>query len=291
MGKMRKHLLSTAAAIAMASPALAADLSGGSIPLSGNIAYSSAPVSTARAIVGDIELSLAYQDYYGYNCCGKSFNNFAFSGWGRANVPVGNWNLLVETGGDAFFGGDYPSGKSASSLNAFAHVWGGTGGFRYGVFGGATFGWWGTTWGSVGAEAEADFGNATVGAQGFYSWSSCCANPDIYGVNAWLDYYFKQNTKVTLTGQWASINDWYLTSDTEMLAARARFTHRFAGSPFNVFAEGQYAHFNNGPDWDDYAVVGGFTINLDGGMNQEELDKGGLPFSYRGPLPALGLGF
>lgn len=286
---MRKHFLTTVAALAIATPALAADLSGGYVPPSGDPVYSSAPM-----VQGDLEMSLGWTQFSADGEDERSVNNF--SGWARANVPVGNtWNILFETGGSAIFGGDIPDGFSLANLSANAHIWGGSNGFRYGAFGGVTYGELiEVTFGSVGVEAEADMGNVTLGGQGFYSWTSadCCGpvgdDAYAYGVRGWADYYFMPDTKVTGELSWTHLNE-ILNDEVDIWGGSARVTHRFAGTPFNIFGEAGYWNVDfGGGDVDIVNVLAGFTILLDGADTTQQAHDQQVPFSFRSPLGAAG---
>lgn len=264
---MNHRLLTTVAAIAFATPAFAADadLSGaGYVPPPGDPAY-----SQTSMVAGDIQLSFGYNSIDGFGD-EKSFWNV--SGWARANVRMNSWNLLVETGGGAAFGGDLEDGFNLPAYNLFGHVWGGDS-VRYGFFGGAGYQF--LTVGVVGVEAEADIGNATLGGQVFYLFNSN-ADFDAWGARGWADYYFTPNTKATGELVWA-------TSDgTDLLGLRGRLTHRFAGTPINVFGEGNYFNVLD-EDVDGFGVLGGVSILFDGGApTQQEFDRT-VPFDFRVP--------
>lgn len=280
---MRKYFLTTAAAMAIATPALAGDisgaggLSGGYTPSSGDPVLSSVPM-----IAGDLELRLG-RVWEDSNKSDTDFNNF--EGWARANVPVGDtWNILVEVGGGATFGGDLPDGSSFSTHSVNGHVWANRGDLRYGVFGGSAFG--GFTLGTVGVEVEADFGNATLGAHGFYSWAEPCegsCDMDTYGASGWLDYYVSPNTKATGTLTWSQEGSLCGSPcDATVLSATARLTHRLADTSFNLFGEATYLNSESELiDKDVVNVLGGFTIMLDGpGYTQQEFDRQ-VPFTFR----------
>ena len=95
---MRAKLLMTASAIAIATPAMAADLSG-YVPPSGDPIYSPAPM-----VVGHLSVGVGIGDI------DETDDNVGiFTGVGRANIPFsgGVWNLELETGGGALWqGGD-----------------------------------------------------------------------------------------------------------------------------------------------------------------------------------------
>lgn len=273
---MRKHFLTTVAAMAIATPALAADLSGGYAPPPGDPLYSSAPM-----VVGDLEMSLGWTrvDFEGE----ESWNNF--QGWGRANVPVGDtWNVLVEAGGGAAFGGDISDGFGVANFSANGHVWANRNDLRYGVFGGASYGVFDAlTFGTVGLEAEVDMGNAVLGGQGFYSWTDFCGSCESYGVSGWVDYYFTPNTKGTATLAWSRTD---VGSDLDIFGGSARLTHRLTGTPLNVFGEASYYNIDLGPNGDAVNLLGGLTVMLDGpGYTQQEFDRN-VPFTFRHPLNA-----
>ena len=280
---MRRILLTTVAmaamtGAAMTGTALAQSADGyGYAPPSGDPMYASSPM-----VVGDIQLSLG-RTWLDDEKGNAEFN--VFQGQGRANVAFGNsWNLLVESDGTAYFGGDY-DGYSEASYGAYGHLWRGAGTVRYGVFGGVTFN--DLTFGVIGAEAEVDMGNVTLGAQGSYSFADadCCGNVDIFGLRGWADYYFAPNTKLTGELAWWKVDDDYESVD--VVDVRGRVTHRFAGTPFNIFGEAAYWSVSD-YNMDFYSLTGGFTILLDGaGGTQQSYDQQ-VPFDYRSNAGFLG---
>lgn len=265
------RLLTTAAAIALAVPAFAADadLSGaGYVPPPGDPVY-----SQTSMVAGDVQLALGYTSIDGL---GDEKSFWTFDGWARANIDLNSWNLLVETGGGAFFGGDIPDGLNSPSINVFGHVWGGDN-VEFGAFGGAGFQH--VTIGVVGVEAEADVGNATLGGQGFYLFTSENVDIDAWGLRGWADYYFTPNTKVTGEVVWATFDG------GDLFGARGRVTHRFAGTPINIFGEGSYFTVSDA-DIDGFNVMGGFSVLFDGGApTQQEFDRS-VPFDFR--VPSVG---
>jgi hypothetical protein len=235
-------------------------------------------------IVGDLEFSLGWTqiDIEG----DADWNDFR--GWGRANIPVGDtWNVLLETGGGAAFGGDIGDGLSLGNTAANAHVWANRDDIRYGVFGGASFGTLGLmTFGSVGVEMEVDMDNAVVGAQAFYSWTDACGSCDSQGVSGWVDYYLTPNTKATGTLSWSQTD--LGGDDLDIFGVSGRVSHRVTGTPVNIFGE---ASFYNGELGSDDAsatnILGGFTVMIDGpGYTQQEFDRN-VPFTFRQPLNVI----
>jgi hypothetical protein len=276
---MRRILLTTVAAMAITSPALAADISAGYAPPSGDPIYNPAPM-----VVGDLEMALGWSsiDLEG----DEDWNTF--SGWGRANIPVGDtWNVLLEAGGGALFGGDFGDGLSIANAGANAHLWANRDALRYGVFGGASFGTAGiVTFGTVGIEMEVDMDNAVLGAGGFYSSTNACGGCDSYGVSGWVDYYLTPNTKATGTLSWSK-TDLDLGGDLDVFGGSGRLTHRVTGTPINIFGEASFYNADLGSDDGNITnVSGGFTVMLDGpGYTQQEFDRN-VPFTFRHPLNA-----
>jgi len=279
---MRKVLLTTVAAMAIATPALAADFNAGYAPPAGDPLYSPAPM-----IVGDLEFSLGWTQIDVDEVGSLDVNDFR--GWGRANISVGEtWNVLLETGGGAAFGGDIPDGFSIGNTAANAHVWADRDDLRYGIFGGASFGTAALfTVGTVGLEMELDMDNAVLGAQGFYSWTDACSSCDTVGVSGWVDYFLTPNTKATGTLAW-SRTDIGLSDDLDIFGGSGRLTHRVTGTPVNVFGEASYYNADVGSAGGNVTnVMGGFTVMLDGpGYTQQEFDRN-VPFTFRHPLNAL----
>jgi hypothetical protein len=259
---MKLRLLTTAAAVAFAVPAFATE----HLPRSGDPLYSQTSILT-----GDIQLSFGYNKLDGdFLADEKTF--WTFNGWTRANVRLNTWNVLVEVGGGAAFGGDIPDGFNDPNFNAFGHVWGGDG-VRYGAFGGALY--QDITVGVVGVEAEADVGNATLGGQAFFLFSEF---EDGWGLRGWGDYYFTPNTKATGDIAWATVDG------EDLVALRGRVTHRFAGTPINVFGEATY-FTTSVDDFHGCSISGGLSLLYDAGLQtQQEFDRT-VPFDFR--VPAL----
>lgn len=270
---MRKVLLTTVAMAAMTAAGMtgAAQAQGAGgyyTPPSGDPMYSSSSM-----VNGDIQLSLGrawIDDLKGTT----DFN--VFQGQGRANVAFGNtWNLLAEIDGTAYFGGDY-DGYSDSTFGAYGHLWRGANGVRYGVFGGVRFDY--LTFGTIGLEAEFDISNITLGGQGSYSFADpdCCGSINIFGLRGWADYYFTPNTKLTGELAWWNVDDF---DSVDVIDVRGRLTHRFAGTPFNIFGEAAYWTISD-YNVDAYSLTAGFSVLLDGGGTQQSYDQQ-VPFDFR----------
>ena len=261
---MRRLFMTSVALAAMAAPVLAQSAYDGYAPASGDPLYSSGSL-----VSGDIELSLGR----GWSDDSKDVN--IFQGRGRANVNLGNtWNLLFETGGSALFGGDLPDGDSHSEIGVYGHVWRGANGIRYGAFGGVDFNEW--TVGTVGVEAAVDLNNMILGAQGSYSFVSD-SDEDFWGLRGWADYYITANTKVGAELAWQHYNDY---GSYNVYEVSGRVTHRFDGTPFNIFGEASYLTVAD-ENYDSYGIAGGFSVILDGaGGTQHSYDQQ-VPFEVR----------
>jgi opacity protein-like surface antigen len=237
---MRTKLLLTVSALAMATPALAADMSGPYLPPSGDPIYSPDPM-----VVGHLSIGVGIADI------DETDENVGlFTGAGRANIPfgAGTWNLQLETGGGSFFQSDF----SYSTIGAAAHLWTRLNGAAIGVFGGVNFPT-GTTIGIVGLEGEAYLGPVTLGADGAYNWGD---GFEFWTTRGWADIYATPNWRFGGELMYASgdIGDgWGASLDTE---------YRFDNSPFSLWAEGAYTSVDDGGDV--WAGLVGFRVFMDG---------------------------
>lgn len=251
---MRMKLLASAAAMALATPAFAADL--GYVPPANDPVYSPTPM-----MVGHVELSLGYLGVDGDGDTGF------FDGAGRVNIPfAGSWNLEVEAGGTAFFDDDYDQ----SVLGAYAHLWTNLGAARVGAFGGIADAH--DTVGTIGLEGEVDVtSNATLGAQVAYNFVD---GDDGWGLRGWADYYFAPNTKANLELAWAD------TDGNDAWGISGKLEHRFDNTPVSAFAEVGYLDADQGAE--AYTVKLGTRIFLDQqGMTLQDHDRQ-VPFDFLG---------
>jgi hypothetical protein len=258
IGPMRARYLVIAAAVATASPALSADLSGGFVPPVGDPLYSPQSI-----VFGHLSLGLGGFDgssvaYFGGDALG------VVSGVGRANVPLGNgWNVEFETGGKALF----KDGSSFTDFGVAGHVWTKLNSAAVGVYGGINFPF-GTTVYTAGVEGEVYFGSITLGADADYNWSECPSCGNFWSVGGWADFYFNPDFRISGSIDYGAgdIPDlWSAGIDTE---------YRFSGSPLSVWAEGSYSSIDccGAPDiWEGLA---GFRFFLDPpGTTLQEHDR------------------
>lgn len=268
---MRRVLLATAAIAVMTSPSLAQTMTYGGPPASDSFFYSN--------VVGGVELSLSRA----FTDDDKDFN--LFQGSARANVPIGDtWNILFETGGLAAF----EDGDSESQIGATGHLWAGRGDLRYGVYAGVSYNR--ETFGRIGLEYEYDITNQiTIGGQasiGFADPDCCVGDVTVYNLRGWMDYYFTDNTK--LTGEIAYTNFDFDGGSEDSFSYSKRLTHRFDGTPFNVFGHANYTNFDND---DDVFIVGvGVGVAINDGGTQKSYDKS-VPFEDAALRDFLSLAF
>lgn len=269
---MRRILLTTAAAAAMASPALAEPpLSYGGPPNSDSSFYSN--------VVGGLRVGI-YRVFPS-----EDEKNFSvFQGAGHANVHLGStWNLLFETGGNAAF----EDGESESGVYANAHLWKGAGNFRWGVYGGVNFSE--ATFGKLGIEAEYDVtSRITVGAQASYGFASPeDFDINVVGLRGWWDYYITENTKFTGEVAYYNIDDDY--DSVDLWDFKKKLAYRFPGTPYNVFAQADYYTSEGDHAW---ALGIGASINLDHNGTQKAYDRTYVPFDddWGGPV-LLGINY
>lgn len=242
---MRARFLATAAVVVTASPAFAADLSGGGTPPAGDPLY--APQSM---VVGHLSLGLGVVDSSSPSIFdGDTLG--VFTGAGRANVPFGNgWNVEFETGGEALFS----DGTSFTDFGVAGHVWTRLDNAAIGVFGGIDFPFGSTVY-TAGVEGEVYFGDITLGADADYNWSD--SSGDFWTVSGWADFYFNPDFRVGAAidyGNGDVPEQWSAGIDTE---------YRFSGTPFSVWAEGSYSSADCCGDPDIWQGLAGMRFFMD----------------------------
>ena len=219
------------------------------------------------------------------------FDNFSedqwlFQGAGRANVDFGGFNLEVETGGASVF----DNGSSWSSMGAAAHLWGRFNNAALGVYGAVNFpsGWSIYT---AGVEGEAYLGAVTLGAAADYNSvdeSICggCLADSFWTARGWADLYVTPDARVGAEVSYLSNNYW----DARVWGAKVDAEYRFSGTPFSVWAEGNYVSLDFtccGETGDLWSGLFGFRVLLDGNrtLHQHDMD---VPWDG-GTLDATGL--
>lgn len=254
---MRARLLATAAAVAIASPAFAADLYTPTyVPPVNDPVYSPTPMAVGHLTLGGGAIDSAlfsddatdFEDTLG-----------VFVGAGRANIGLGGiWNLELETGGSALFN----DGNSYSSFGVGGHLWTKLNGAAIGVYGGVNWPTGGTVY-TAGLEAEGYIGNFTIGGDVDYNWTDGFLGDDFWSGSVWADAYFTQNWRVGAEFEYYgdNIDTWIASLDTE---------YRFAGTPVSGWVEGSYS---DGGGSDTWAFLGGVRVFLDGGMSLIDHDR------------------
>jgi hypothetical protein len=257
---MRVRLTLTAAALVLASPAIAADLySPPSVPPMGDPVYSPAPLIVGHLMVGagvvDTGNIADFDDL-------SDFNDTVgvFVGAGRGNIGLGGpWNLELETGGFSTFDG----GSSYSSIGAAGHLWTKLSNGALGFYGGANWPSGGSVY-TAGVEGEAYLGNITLGGDADYNWTDgSLGTGDYWSGSLWADAYLSQNWRVGGEFEYYgdSLDTWVASLDTE---------YRFGNSPISGWVEGSYA---DGGGSDTWAVLGGIRLFMDGGMTLIDHDR------------------
>ncbi len=250
---MRARLLATAAVVALASPAFAADLYAPAyVPPASDPVYSPTPLA-----VGHLLLGAGIVDPDGGDTLG------AFVGAGRANLALGGVDLQVETGGGSVF----RDGNSFSTIGVGTHLWTKLNNAAIGVFGAVNFPTGGTIY-TLGLEGEFYIGNITLGGDIDYNWTDGgLSGPlgDYWSGSLWADFYLTQNWR--LGGEFEYYGDnldtWTASLDTE---------YRFAGTPISGWVEGSYID-SSGAGNQAWTFLGGVRVFLDGGMTLIDHDR------------------
>jgi hypothetical protein len=278
---MRKATVSLLMA-GVALPAYAADLTGGYVPPAGDVVY--APQSM---VTGHLQLGLGYGETdFDFGRGGFSEDYWIFEGAGRANIDFGTFNLEIETGGNSLI---FDDGFSSSTIGAAAHLWGRFNNAALGVFGAANFPT-STSIYTLGVEGEVYFGAITLGADASYNWFDSFFDDEFWKVRGWADFYLTPDARIGGKLSYLSFNDF----DVDAWSATIDGEYRFSGTPFSLWAEGNYqsADLEFG-DQETWSGLIGFRVFMDApGTTLQGHDRsvpwdGGLldtNFSSLGPL-------
>ena len=273
----------TIVAILMVGAALpfaahAADLSSDNVQY--NFIQDNAP--SQPAVVGDLQLGLGY---FRFENDFLSQDGWVFEGAGRANIDLGMFNLELETGGSSLI---FDGGSSYSAIGVAGHLWGGTDNASVGVFGAVNFPT-GLTIYTAGVEGEIYMGPVTLGAEADYNWADGGAPfgyPDYWRARVWADLYATPDFRVGTEFGYSDFDTDAFGVDVAVWTATVDAEYRFSGTPFSVWAEGNYQHFDvsyvgggccvivAAGDGDLWSGMIGFRVFLDGaGTTLEAHDR------------------
>jgi len=255
---MRTRLITTAAALAIATPAFAADLyTPQYVPPISDPVYTPAPL-----VVGHLMMGIGFLDIGDFSFDEASdFSDTVgvFVGAGRANINLGgSLNLQLETGGASLFN----DGSSYSSIGVAGHLWTKLNSAAIGVYGGINWPTGGTIY-TAGLEAEAYLGNITLGADIDYNWADP-GSGDFWSGSLWADAYLNPNWRLGAEFEYLgdSVDTWIASLDTE---------YRFGG-PISGWAEVAYAELGGGST-DAWSGMVGIRVFMDGGMSLIDHDR------------------
>ncbi len=275
----------------MAGPAFA----GGATPVVGD-------VSLGFGLVG-VDTDIHMFPSFSYS---TSESNDLLKGYGRINVPFNDrWNFEFEATAQH----EWRSGVSASGVGTNGHIWASLPNAALGAFAGiSTFDSLGLcrfcssdrgTLQSVstGLEGEMYFGNLTLGGQASISWNSLgydgppssSADFNTWQLRGYAAYYFTPDDmlggevkytdpppiirNVTVPGQYT----WEFIGRAE---------HRFAGTPFSVWAAGSYATDVDAPalitsaTTHTWSALVGFRFLMDEPGSTLQSHDRAIPFHY-----------
>lgn len=258
---MLARLMTSAAVLAVATPAFAADLYAPTLPPANDPIYAPQPL-----VMGHLMMGIGFLDAGNISDFDdiSSFDDTVglFVGAGRANVNLGGtWNIEFETGGFSLFN----NGNSYSSIGAAGHVWTKLANAAVGVYGGVNFPTAGTIY-TLGLEGEVYFGAFTLGADVDYNWTDGFLGGigDFWGASGWVDAYFTPDWRLGGEVEYYgdNVDTWNFSLDTE---------YRFSGTPFSAWLEGNYIKPSGGPDI--WSGLIGFRVFMDGGQTLIDHDR------------------
>lgn len=219
------------------------------------------------AITGDVSLGVGatatdtHIDLYPTGSLSNSHTNSLLNGSGRVNIPLDDrWNFEFEATTQTA----WRSGVSVSGIGTSGHLWAKLPDGALGAFGGLstandpgvcayscgnTFnGQLGSA--TAGVEAERYFGNLTLGAQASMSWNrldpatlpSPTADFTSWQLRGYADYYFTPDDALSAEVKYTSVpQSAAIVPDQHIWEVVGRAEHRFAGTPFSIWASGSYA--------------------------------------------------
>lgn len=220
---MRRLLLSTTALMALAIPAVAADLG---VPPSGSPLYSSAPM-----VSGDMSAALGGAWASGE---GESQSLGAYDTSARFALPLVSG---ISFEGELIDAGVFQDGASLNNFLGLAHFYTQSPGYAVGVFGGAGSAYFASLW-QAGLEAQAYWGNFT--GEGSIAYTSLYkGHASLWTGRLGGRYYFTPDTKLSLGVDYVSL-DGMGSGSNDAWGVDGGLEHRFSGTPWSGFVKAAY---------------------------------------------------
>jgi opacity protein-like surface antigen len=247
MNEMRAKLFTAAAAVAIATPALAADLyTPQYVPPISDPVYKPTPM-----VVGHLMLGVGFISLDDFSGPFSDDSLGVFVGAGRANINLGgSLNFQLETGGFALFN----DGSSYSSIGVAGHLWTKLNSAAVGVYGGVNWPTGGSIY-TLGLEGEVYLGNFTLGGDIDYNWTDP-GGGDYWSTSVWADAYLNPNWR--LGGEFE-----YYSNGGDIWTAAVDTEYRFGG-PISGWAKVAYADGSGGGDG-IWSGLLGVRVFMDGG--------------------------
>lgn len=244
--------------VALATPAAAAELSGG-IAAPGSPAF--------YGIAGDLSGSIGGS---WFSSDGDTTSATTYQAIARAALPIaGNFKFEAEFNDTGYFnfgfpGGGAPSDYSMNGFNGFAHIYYQDPNFALGLVGGAGSYNPLSSW-TVGGEGKYYMGQFTL--EGTLTYTNYhLSGVSIDGTNARVGgaYYFEPNTKLALAGTWSHLTSPGGDEALDGYGLSAELAHRFASTAWSGFLKGDWTHLTSeGESGDVSRVLVGLSIALD----------------------------
>lgn len=256
------------------------------------------PAAVPPALAGHVEIGAGAQHFTQTGGFDWSASNTLFEGAGRVNVPlVGVWNFEAEvTGRDS-----WNSRASTSTFGGYAHLWTMFPGAAFGVFGGMQSGdlnipsqysfgdqYFADTY-TAGLEGEVYLNRITLGAQASTSTTKFADGytPDYHDwrVRGYTEFYFTPETKVVADVRYTTFNASEFLPDQNRWDFSGLVEHRFAGTPWSIWAGGSYSTFSANYGFfdvsaDSWSALIGFRLFMDApGTTLYRHDRE-VPFKY-----------